>query len=126
MPRECARRRGRSHRIGFNGSTAPVDVRDCQYLPDRRYTVESTVPAAESMCLIGPAGTGKSHMLLALGEAAVVAGYRVKYFTAADLVDTLCRGLADHSVGRVITNLLRNDVVLVDELSPSPRATIKN
>lgn len=38
---------------------------------------------------MGPAGTGKSHMLLAPGEAAVQAGYRVRYFTAADLVDTL-------------------------------------
>jgi len=59
-------------------------------------------------------------MLLALGEAAVVAGHRVRYFTAADLVDTLYRGLADNSVGRVITNLLRNDVVLVDELGFAP------
>ena len=50
------------------------------------------IPAAENVCLIGPAGTGKSHMLLALGEAAVEAGHRVRYFTAADLVDTLYRG----------------------------------
>lgn len=78
------------------------------------------IPAAENICLIGPAGTGKSHMLLALGEAAVQAGYRVKYFTAADLVDTLYRGLADNSVGRVITNLLRNDAVLLDELGFAP------
>lgn len=78
------------------------------------------IRAAENVCLIGPAGTGKSHILLALGEAAVTAGYRVKYFTAADLVDTLYRGLADNSVGRVITNLLRNDLILVDELGFAP------
>ena len=59
-------------------------------------------------------------MLLALGEAAVEAGHRVRYFTAADLVDTLYRGLADNSVGRVITNLLRNDLILVDELGFAP------
>lgn len=78
------------------------------------------IRATENVCLIGPAGTGKSHMLLALGEAAVTAGHRVRYFTAADLVDTLYRGLADNSVGRVITNLLRNDVILVDELGFAP------
>lgn len=78
------------------------------------------VPAAENVCLIGPAGTGKSHMLLALGEAAIQAGHKVKYFTAADLVDTLYRGLADNSVGKVITNLLRNDVILLDELGFAP------
>jgi len=78
------------------------------------------VRAAENVCLIGPAGTGKSHMLVALGIAAVEAGYRVRYFTAADLVETLYRGLADNSVGRVIETLLRNDLVLVDELGFAP------
>jgi hypothetical protein len=65
------------------------------------------IRAAENACLIGPAGTGKSHVLVALGVAAVEAGHRVRYFTAADLVETLYRALADNSVGRVIENLLR-------------------
>ena len=78
------------------------------------------VRAAENVCLIGPAGTGKSHMLIALGVAAVEAGHKVRYFTAADLVDTLYRGLADNSVGRVIDTQLRNDLILVDELGFAP------
>ena len=78
------------------------------------------IRAAENLCLIGPAGTGKSHMLVALGIAAVEAGHRVRYFTAADLVETLYRGLADNSVGRVIDTLLRNDLVIVDELGFAP------
>ena len=60
------------------------------------------------------AGTGKSHLLVALGVAAVHAGHRFRYFTAADLVDTLYRGLADNSVGRVIDTLLRNDLIILD------------
>ena len=78
------------------------------------------IRAAENVCLIGPAGTGKSHLLLALGSAAVDAGHRVRYLTAADLVDTLYRGLADNSVGRVIDTLLRHDLVLVDEIGFAP------
>jgi DNA replication protein DnaC len=74
------------------------------------------VRAAENACFIGPAGTGKSHMLVALGVAAVEAGHRVRYFTAAELVETLYRALADNSVGRVIENLLRNELIVVDEL----------
>ncbi len=54
----------------------------------------------ENLCLLGPAGTGKSHVLVALGDAAVAAGHRVRYFTAAELVETLYRGLADNSVGK--------------------------
>jgi len=56
------------------------------------------IRGAENVCMIGPAGTGKSHLLVALGVAAVEAGHRVRYFTAADLVETLYRGLADNSV----------------------------
>jgi uncharacterized protein YcsI (UPF0317 family) len=36
---------------------------------------------------------------VALGVAAVEAGHRVRYFTAAELVETLYRALADNSVG---------------------------
>jgi DNA replication protein DnaC len=60
------------------------------------------IGARENLCLVGPAGTGKSHMLIALGVAAVQAGHRVRYFTASELVEALYRGLADNSVGRVI------------------------
>jgi DNA replication protein DnaC len=74
------------------------------------------ITAHENLCLVGPAGTGKSHTLIALGVAAVQAGHRVRYFTAADLVETLYRGLADNSVGRGIETLLRADLVIVDEL----------
>jgi DNA replication protein DnaC len=78
------------------------------------------ITAKENLCLVGPAGTGKSHVLVALGVAAVHAGHKVRYFTAADLAETLYRGLADNSVGRVIENLLRNDLILVDEVGFAP------
>jgi DNA replication protein DnaC len=78
------------------------------------------IAAKENLCLVGPAGTGKSHVLVALGIAAVHAGHKVRYFTAADLTDALYRGLADNSVGKVIENLLRNDLILVDEVGFAP------
>jgi DNA replication protein DnaC len=78
------------------------------------------IRAAENTCLIGPAGTGKSHVLVALGVAAVDAGHRVRYFTAADLAETLYRALADNSVGKTIDTLLRNDLIIIDELGFAP------
>ncbi len=65
-------------------------------------------------------GTGKSHLLVALGVAAVAAGHKVRYFTAAELTETLYRGLADNSVGRIIDTLLRNDLILIDEVGFAP------
>ncbi|RVX37889.1 DNA replication protein DnaC [Nonomuraea polychroma] len=78
------------------------------------------IRAAENYCAVGPAGTGKSHSLIAFGVAAIQAGHKVRYFTAAELVETLYRGLADNSVGRVIENLLRADLVIIDEVGFAP------
>ncbi len=78
------------------------------------------IGARENLCLVGPAGTGKSHLLVALGVAAVQAGHKVRYFTAAELIETLYRGLADNSVGKVIDTLLRNDLIIIDEAGFAP------
>ena len=79
------------------------------------------IGAKENITMIGPAGTGKSHTLIALGHAAVEHGRKVRYFTAAELVENLYRGHADNSVGRLIETVLRNDLVIVDEVGGSPR-----
>jgi len=78
------------------------------------------IRAAECPVIVGPAGTGKSHLLVALGHAAVDAGHRVRYFTASELVETLYRGLADNSVGKTIENILRAEYVICDELGFAP------
>jgi DNA replication protein DnaC len=78
------------------------------------------IGARENCLLVGPAGTGKSHLLVALGHAAIDAGRRVRYFSAAELVETLYRGMADNSVGKVIEGLLRFDLIIVDEVGFAP------
>jgi DNA replication protein DnaC len=81
------------------------------------------IDAAENVVLVGAPGTGKSHVLIALGNAAVHAGKRVRYLTAADLVERLYAGLADNTVGKTIDVLLRHDYVVVDELGFAPLDT---
>ncbi len=78
------------------------------------------ITAKENLAMIGPAGTGKSHTLIALGHAAVTAGHKVRYLTAADLIETLYRALADNTVGKTIETLLRHDLLLVDEVGFAP------
>jgi DNA replication protein DnaC len=73
-----------------------------------------------NLALVGPAGTGKSHTLIGLGVAAVTAGHKVKYFSAADLVETLYRSLADNTVGKTIETILRHDLVILDEVGFAP------
>jgi DNA replication protein DnaC len=99
----------------FDRNVSSIPTATLDYLASLEW-----IRAQENLCLVGPAGTGKSHLLVALGVAAVHAGHRVRYFTAAELVETLYRGLADNSVGRVIENLLRNDLIICDEVGFAP------
>ena len=43
-------------------------------------------------CLVGGQGTGKTHLAVALGQAACRAGLKVRFFTAAELVSQLEKG----------------------------------
>ena len=99
----------------FNLSLSSVPQATFDYLTSLEW-----VRAAENLCFVGPAGTGKSHLLIALGHAAITEGLRVRYFAAADLVETLYRGLADNTVAKIIHQLLRNDLVIIDELGFAP------
>ena len=72
------------------------------------------------MAIIGPAGTGKSHTLIGREVAAIHAGHKVRYFTAADLVETLYRGPADNTVGKIIESLIRADLIILDEVDFAP------
>ena len=117
---QAARRRGagfpaEKHFEDFQVAASSVPPATVDYLASLEW-----LRARENVCLIGPAGTGKSHLLLAAGHAAVLAGYRVQYLLAADLVETLYRGLADNTVGKVIESLLRHDAILLDELGFAP------
>ncbi len=99
----------------FNVAASSIKPATIDYLTSLEW-----IAAKENLCLVGPAGTGKSHLLVALGHAAVHAGMRVRYFTAAELVETLYRGLADNSVGRVIDTILKADLILIDEIGFAP------
>lgn len=78
------------------------------------------IDRAENLCLVGPAGTGKSHLLIALGRNAVATGRKVRYWTAVDLIEHLYRALADNTVGRAIEQLCRHDLLIIDEIGFAP------
>jgi DNA replication protein DnaC len=99
----------------FDAGASSIPAGTLSYLQSLEW-----IRAAECPLLVGPPGTGKSHVLVALGHAAVEAGHKVRYFSAAELVETLYRGLADNSVGRVIEQVLRSSFVIVDELGFAP------
>jgi len=70
----------------------------------------------EPLCLIGDSGTGKSHLLIALGTAAAMKGYRVKYTLATRLVNELVEAADDKSLSKTINRYGRVDLLIIDEL----------
>jgi DNA replication protein DnaC len=68
------------------------------------------------LCLIGDSGTGKSHLLIALGTEAAMAGYRVRYTLAAKLVNELVEAADDRQLTKTINRYGRVDLLCVDEL----------
>lgn len=74
------------------------------------------VKAGHPLCLIGDSGTGKSHLLIALGTAAAEAGYRVRYTLASKLVNELVEAADDTQLSKTITRYGRVDLLCLDEL----------
>jgi DNA replication protein DnaC len=74
------------------------------------------VGSGQPACLIGDSGTGKSHLLIGLGTAAAENGYRVKYTTAAALVNELVEAADDKTLSRTIARYGRVDLLCLDEL----------
>jgi DNA replication protein DnaC len=61
-------------------------------------------------------GTGKSHLLIALGVAACHQGRSVRYTTAAALVNELVEAADDRTLTRAVARYGRLDLICLDEL----------
>jgi DNA replication protein DnaC len=69
-----------------------------------------------NVCLLGQPGTGKTHLAVALGMAACREGYRVRFFTAAALVNRLEEAQKQYQLDRLLSQLDRTDLLICDEL----------
>ena len=66
--------------------------------------------------LLGDSGTGKTHLLIGLGLAACEQGRRVRYVTAAQLVNELAEAADERRLSRVVGRYGRLDLLCLDEL----------
>ena len=74
------------------------------------------VRKGQPLCLIGDSGTGKSHLLIALGTAAAMAGFRVRYTLASKLANELAEAADDRQLTKTIARYGRADLLCIDEL----------
>jgi DNA replication protein DnaC len=69
----------------------------------------------ENVILVGQTGLGKSRILQAVGHAACIQGYRVRYATSAKLLTQFTAALADGTFARMLAEYARLDLLLIDE-----------
>ncbi len=78
------------------------------------------VDRCEVLHFLGPPGTGKSHLAVALGVEAVKAGRSVYFTTLADLVGTLARAEREGTLREKIRYFCRPALLIVDEIGYLP------
>ena len=78
------------------------------------------IDRAEAVHLIGPPGTGKTHLSLALGVEAVKAGRSVYFSSLADIVAALAKAERDSTLRERIRYYCRFALLIVDEIGYLP------
>lgn len=78
------------------------------------------IDRAEVVHLLGPPGTGKSHLATALAVAAVKAGRSVAFSTLADIITSLAKAEKDGTLRERIRYLCRASLLVVDEIGYLP------
>jgi DNA replication protein DnaC len=69
----------------------------------------------DNLILVGQSGVGKSFLVQAIGQAACVLGYHVRYTTSAALLADLTACLADQTLPEQVRYYARFDLLIIDE-----------
>ena len=81
------------------------------------------VKKGEAVVLVGPIGTGKTHLAIALGICAARKRYRVVMRRAADLVRELVEARDERTLGRLHKHYRAVPLLIIDELGFVPFGT---
>jgi DNA replication protein DnaC len=103
----------------FDFSVSPVNQGLVRELPDGRHW-GGFLATQRNAVLIGGTGTGKSYLAIAIGANCVRNGARVRFFTAIDLVNQLEAEARAGKAGKLADQLVRVDLVILDELGYLP------
>jgi DNA replication protein DnaC len=82
---------------------------DCEFVAQHRCAI-----------LIGPTGTGKSHLLIALGYTACEKGISVRFTRAIDMINTLTTAQVNGTLENALKQYVNPSLLLLDELGYLP------
>ena len=86
----------------------------------RQLTVGQYIDRHENVLLVGNSGTGKTHLASALALGACTQGRRVRFFTVTSLVTQLIEAREERQLQRMLGQLERQDLLVLDELGYVP------
>ena len=69
----------------------------------------------ENILLVGPSGTGKTHLATALAMVACAQGKRVRFWRVTELMTTLREADQDRHLLRMRQSLAKLDLLVLDE-----------
>lgn len=79
------------------------------------------VERAENVVLLGPSGVGKTHIALALAYRAVMAGHKVRFITAADLMLQLAAARTQGRLREYFNRaVMAPKLIVIDEIGYLP------
>jgi DNA replication protein DnaC len=86
----------------------------------RELLVGEYIARRENVLLVGNPGTGKTHQATALGHMACAQGRRVRFMTTSGLVTQLLEAREDRSLRRLLKQMERIELLILDELGYVP------
>jgi DNA replication protein DnaC len=74
----------------------------------------------ENILVVGPSGTGKTHLAISLGIAACGQGKKVRFFRVTELITLLLEAKEERQLLRMRSQLGKLDLLILDELGYVP------
>jgi len=101
--------------LGFDWAETPLPKAQVEQLGTAAFMEQ-----ARNLILVGGTGTGKTHLAIALGVAAIHRGKRVRFYNLVDLANQLEKEKQLGKAGNLAKQLILMDAVILDELGYLP------